>query len=150
MNEPIARSRMYGHVVRALHDSASTLRWAGTRNIQNQERLFRDIWLTHADSNCSVETVSERLGIAPAELEDAVAGKTDLTMTELRLLATACELVIDYRVSTVQADAFDQRRLAREVIRALDTESKSQDGESDWESEEMLDFPSAALANHSS
>lgn len=66
-------------------------------NILEQERLKERlkaavIWEGHV-------VVAERLGIEVEELESRL-DEFDFTMTELRLLAVACEIRISYSVAT--------------------------------------------------
>lgn len=72
--------------------------WAASAAVVAQERLLSDICAAQSVSGNPIEVISERLGISPDEVRDALSGQTDLTLTELRYLSTACDVVIRYTV----------------------------------------------------
>jgi hypothetical protein len=121
------------------HDDAH---WAAGRNIRNQERLFRDIVFAQVFSGEHEHIVASRLGISEHELRDAVSGKTDLTMTELRLLASACEVVVDYRVAPAGVERRKHVEGAQSWLRshrALQSPS-TEDEQRQWEISGLSDF----------
>jgi hypothetical protein len=75
--------------------------WAARCNIATQEALFSNI-CTAAEQ--PAEVVAERLGISLEDLEHAVSGQSDLTMTELRLIGIASDLIISYHVRSARRD----------------------------------------------
>lgn len=78
-------------------------------NITSQENL---LWaLREAAHHKGHDVVAERLGLSKAEFEEYLA-KGDFTMTELRLLATACGVTIGYKVSRVDR-ALTRRKFTR-------------------------------------
>jgi hypothetical protein len=138
----VQRARDAG-VTRVAHDEAQdNSHWVATRNIRNQERLFRDIVIAQVFSGEQNHIVAGRLGISEDDLREAVSGKTDLTMTELRMLASACDVVVDYRVVPAWVDrrrhigaAKTWLRSARAVWSHLDD-----DDQEDWDGSGLADF----------
>jgi hypothetical protein len=115
---------------------------AAGRNIRNQERLFRDIVFAQVFSGEHEQIVASRLGISEQDLRDAVSGKTDLTMTELRLLASACEVVVDYRVVPAWVERRRHGEAAQSWLRsdrALRA-PQAQDERPEWEISGLSDF----------
>lgn len=81
--------------------------WAARCNIDTQEALLENI-ATAAEQ--PAEIVAERLGITTDELRAALTGRSDLTMTEIRLLAIASDLIIGYNVRSARSDYRDKLR----------------------------------------
>ncbi|MCE0510383.1 hypothetical protein LVJ59_15140 [Microbacterium sp. KKR3/1] len=74
--------------------------WSAQCNIAHNEGLFDALLeaLTHA--GVPREEVAERLGIDLDTLADALSGQTDLTLTELRMLSSASEVIIKFEVES--------------------------------------------------
>lgn len=82
-------------------DLTSEARHAGRVNDvnrHNQLRMLQNVALTQMVHGGSHETVARRLGVGEDVVQDAVSGRTDLSLTEMRLLFGACEVVVDYVV----------------------------------------------------
>lgn len=88
-----------GRVVQA--DDEEVGGWAARCNIVAQESLLSNI-CTAAEQPADV--VAERLGISVEDLEVVLRGQSDLTMTEVRLLAIASDLIISYQVRSARRD----------------------------------------------
>jgi transcriptional regulator with XRE-family HTH domain len=95
--------------------------WTAETNLHAQEALFEAICTEQADSGRTINDVAERLGISTAEVEDALRGRTDLTLTELRLLSIACDVVVTYSVRpsasahSMWLRRFDKRAVDRHI-----------------------------------
>lgn len=109
--------------------------WAASCNIRNQEALFQGIAAAQMVSGHSTETVAERLGISAAELAAVASGATDMTLTELRLFAAACEVVVDYRVAPASSDIRMRNRIARSWLRITNEREKHASEDSAWSEE---------------
>lgn len=72
---------------------------AGMLTRHNQERLLLAI---QTSTSVSVAQIAESLGVEFEEAQAALDGDIDLTLTEMRLLAIASELVISYEVKPVR------------------------------------------------
>lgn len=75
--------------------------WAAKCNRASQEDLLLTLSIL---SEQPIDVVADRLGITEDEVASALGGKIDLTMTELRLLAIASDLVISYSVRPARHD----------------------------------------------
>ena len=106
--------------------------WAAVRNIRNQEQLFRDIEVAQAVSQASSEEVARRLGIEPDALVDVVSGRADLTMTELRMLASACEVVLEYKAVPASSVRRQHAAVSAWLCNISTRELASADGREDW------------------
>lgn len=84
--------------------------WVARRNRDNQRQLLSQICSVHAESDLASSLVAERLGISEDELASVVRGDTDMTLTELRLLSIACEVVVSYEVVSARVDQVSTRR----------------------------------------
>lgn len=98
------------------HVEATTL-WAAKSNVRAQERLLEMIACVQEDQEFSDQKVADRLGIDLAYLREALLHPADLTLAELRLLATACEAVIEYNVTSAREHrrALEYARVARSL-----------------------------------
>ncbi|MEN0022006.1 MAG: hypothetical protein AAGC61_01905 [Microbacterium sp.] len=83
--------------------------WSATCNRANQESLLTQLSLVAGQT---IDVIAERLGIEAKEVEAALSGKMDLTLTELRLLGIASDTIISYTVRAARPDYF---RLMRSV-----------------------------------
>ncbi|WP_426621980.1 helix-turn-helix domain-containing protein [Microbacterium sp. As-52] len=94
--------------------------WSAQCNIAHNERLF-DVLVAALDrAGVSREEVARRLGIDVDTLEDALAGQTDLTLTELRLLSSASEVVIKFEVEAARDERVRMsQRALNEVTHAF-------------------------------
>ncbi|TFB18103.1 XRE family transcriptional regulator [Microbacterium sp. 3H14] len=111
--------------IAASQDSPLSIRggvpaWSARRNRETQRRLFGRIAEV---SRRDPAEVAEALGVDETSLAAIVRGETDLSMTELRLLSIACDVVIDYRVTST-ADDMDSH--AQVLLRALKSEIEAE------------------------
>ena len=97
---PGVSPRARGTVART-HTAEDVGHWSARCNLVNQENLLFSI---NTVSEMPIETVAERLGIEVEEAEAALEGRVDLTLTELRLLGVASEVIINYHVSPARRD----------------------------------------------
>ncbi len=82
------------------HDLHADFRaWVADSNLAMQTLFARDLAMACRNSEVSAETVAERLGVDLSTARDAMTGTLDLTLTEIRHLAIAAELVVEYRVT---------------------------------------------------
>lgn len=92
--------------------------WTASCNLRSQEQLFVSLAVANSEAGVPSDVVAERLGISPNEVDDIVHGRTDLTLTELRLFSLAAEVVVTYRVSPARREwtrvhaAFDEMTAA--------------------------------------
>jgi transcriptional regulator with XRE-family HTH domain len=70
-----------------------------TKNNTNQNIFFNKLQSARIANNISAELAAERLGITVAEINQIENGQYELTLTELRLIAIAYEIVVDYQVT---------------------------------------------------
>lgn len=75
--------------------------WSARCNVVNQETLLHAL---REQAEQPVEVIADRLDIAVDEVMAALSGKIDLTMTEIRLLGIASDLVISYQVQSARRD----------------------------------------------
>ncbi|ASD21487.1 hypothetical protein B7495_04770 [Cryobacterium sp. LW097] len=73
-------------------------RWAAEHNLRAQEELLNLICVHQEQSGNSIDMVADRLGISAPEVEEILEGRADVTLTELRLLSVACDVVVAYSV----------------------------------------------------
>jgi transcriptional regulator with XRE-family HTH domain len=67
-------------------------------NLDNQRKLISNLKINRLASGISLEQAAHTLGVS-ADLLDAVEGfRVDLSMTDLRQYAYACNAVIEYEV----------------------------------------------------
>lgn len=90
--------------------------WVAKRNRDNQRRLLGQICSVQAQSGIDSAVVAERLGISEDDLASVVRGETDMTMTELRLLSIACEVVVSYEVASSHSDRAAARSARDEYV----------------------------------
>lgn len=88
----------------ARHDERDITEWIASCNLGSQEQLFVSLALAHAESGIATGVVAERLGISSDEVDDILHGRTDLTLTELRLFSLAAEVVVSYRVTSARRE----------------------------------------------
>lgn len=112
----------------ASHDAPISIRseittWTAQRNRDAQRHLFTRIVEAQEHSGRTPDEVAHDLGLDVITLASVMRGETDLTMTELRLLSIACEVVVDYRVTPSRADMESHSRSrARDVLRLIQRE----------------------------
>lgn len=69
-----------------------------SRNYENQVQLVEALQALLTDSDDTIPMVADRLGLTEEELEHYTSYLTDLTFTELRLLATSLGVEISYTI----------------------------------------------------
>jgi len=69
-----------------------------SRNYEAQVALFDHLNGHFYDSGEPIEVLASHLDIEVSEMADWLAGQTDLTLSEVRYLANALGVVIEYRV----------------------------------------------------
>lgn len=111
--------------ISASHDAPISTRggvtaWSARRNRETQRRLFGRIAEVSLRDPAEV---AQALGVDETSLAAIVRGETDLSMTELRLLSIACDVVIDYRVTSTHDDMDSH---ARVLLRALNNEIEAE------------------------
>jgi hypothetical protein len=75
---------------------------AARDNIAEQEALFTKL----AEANQQpLEELARRIGISADEVAQALSGRTDLTLAELRVLAISAEVVVSFTVTPVEPAA---------------------------------------------
>ena len=67
-------------------------------NLDNQVALIGELRQARIDAGISIEQAAETLGIAPSLVEAVEGFRVDLTLTDLRQYAYACNAVIEYVV----------------------------------------------------
>ncbi|MGN7965049.1 helix-turn-helix domain-containing protein [Microbacterium sp. 22179] len=89
----------------AAHGDARDIgEWTASCNLRSQEQLFVALAVANSEAGISSGVVAERLGISPADVDDIIHGRTDLTLTELRLFSLAAEVVVTYRVTPARSE----------------------------------------------
>lgn len=68
------------------------------KNLDSQIALIQSLRQSRISSGISVEQAAETLGIATSLLEAVEGFRVDLSMTDLRQYAYACNAVIEYEV----------------------------------------------------
>lgn len=69
------------------------------KNIVTQEHLLHQLQSARLAKNITKEIVAERLGISVEEVDNIEKGRYELTLTELRLVAIAYDVVISYHIN---------------------------------------------------
>lgn len=72
--------------------------WAAVWNLHQQERLLADLRTAAHNAGLGCEQIGKDLGVPAEFAEKALHGQVDLTLTELRLLALACNATVSFDV----------------------------------------------------
>ncbi|WP_136051189.1 hypothetical protein [Microbacterium sp. K36] len=90
--------------------------WSSQCNVARHDAFFDTFVVAIERAGVPRAEVARRLGISSDELEVVISGQTDMTLTELRMLSSASELVIDFHV---EAAAVEQSRMSRQHLSDL-------------------------------
>jgi len=82
-------------------DAAEVGNWAARCNVANQEAF---LFALASQAEQPIEVIAERLDISVEEVQEALSGKVDLTMTEVRLLGIASDVIVTYQVRSARRD----------------------------------------------
>lgn len=119
-------------------DLSSEARHAGRvndANRHNQVRMLQNVALAQMVHGGSRASVARRLGVEESVVEDAVSGRTDLSLTEMRMLFGACDVVVDYVVRPARLFVGVASWVDRFQARAMRSQS---DGDESWEDVHVL------------
>lgn len=78
--------------------TAEFLDFVADANLDQQEALVRGICTAQAESGRSVEELAALVGADPELIARAISGEDDLSLTEIRHIAVALNMVVGYRV----------------------------------------------------
>lgn len=100
---------------RSVHNEATHSQdlfgWSSQCNVARHDSFF-DVFAAAIDrAGVPQSEVARRLGISVDELVLVISGQTDMTLTELRMLSSASEVVVDLHVETA---AIEQHRIRRQ------------------------------------
>lgn len=90
-------------------------------NVESQYSLMDTLLAAAADSGDTVEDIAIRLGADPELVDAMLTGKRDINLNELRMLASAMSVIVDYRVvpAAFEWHRREQDRAAAKVARVL-------------------------------
>lgn len=108
--------------------------WAAQCNIAHNEGLFDALLVALTESGVPREEVAHRLGIDLDALDDALSGQTDMTLTELRMLSSASEVVVKFQVEPARLERFFMAQHAlEEVAHAYHVIEERENPSSHWD-----------------
>lgn len=82
-----------------LDTNGGDLSWV---NLNHQVKLINDLRQARIDAGISLEEAAEKLGITVSLLEAVEGNRVELSLTDLRQYAYACNAVIEYQVNTFE------------------------------------------------
>jgi DNA-binding transcriptional regulator YdaS (Cro superfamily) len=108
------------HGERAVLDRRSRA-FAAECNAEMQEELLHTLLAALTDSRTDLSVLAERLGADEAFLRQLFNGETDINLNELRMIASALNVVIQYRVTPAPVEWYrrEQDRLAAKASRRV-------------------------------
>lgn len=108
--------------------------WAAQCNIAHNEDLFDALLGALNRAGVPRAEVAQRLGIDLDTLEEALSGQADLTMTELRMLSSASEVIVKFEVRPALVERFAMaQRALHEVTHAYYVLEEREDSSPDWD-----------------
>jgi transcriptional regulator with XRE-family HTH domain len=131
----IAR-HLNGALTHSASPSSTTLRTA-EQNEANYESLSTQLCTAHERSGYTAEQAAERLGVDVETFENALHGRRDMTMMELRLLAASIDAIVEFKVTSAcdfRYSDFGLRSSVMTLVQRWDQGS----GEKSWSAEEHL------------
>ncbi|MET3450094.1 hypothetical protein [Curtobacterium sp. 1544] len=98
--------------------------FAASCNAESQEDLMRTLVAALADARADLDVLADRLGAEPEMLREMFEGDRDVNLNELRLLASAMNIVVHYRVTPAPVEWYrrEQDLLAARASRRVGRE----------------------------
>lgn len=95
--------------------------FAAQCNVNSQYSLIETLHAAAADSGDSIEDIASRLGADPEMIVSMLNGERDTNLNELRMLASAMSVVVDYRIvpASYEWHRREHDRLAAKVSQVL-------------------------------
>lgn len=115
---------------------SSTTLLTAEQNEANYEALSAQLRAAQERSGYTSEEAAERLGVNIETFENAVRGRRDMTMMELRLLAASIDAVVEFKVTSACDFHRSNHRLDPRVMTLV--QKWGRDGEKSWSVGERL------------